>query len=273
MVRPIILYEIADGINLVKPFPQDLFQERDNLELKVLNYILYGNGKSIREISDTSIQLVRTCLVLNWDQNKKSSSIEKALASFVEVSTNGLIGDFIRIDLGKSYTWDIRKRNDPYGSGLIPENQSDRTNINTFDSIFSNEKIQQSLSQNHGTIRILLNRNNKNKLRSLIILSSANCFKMLPFNDVKYHNEIKKVIQQIKRSLLIPIKNSLGPLGITIQVQNLELDKLKETFQVLKYYLMDENERIYKPYGALHGRESSRKLRNTPAENILNQAK
>ncbi|KAF1862720.1 hypothetical protein Lal_00044948, partial [Lupinus albus] len=60
-------------------------KERDNLELKVLNYILYGNGKSIREISDTSIQLVRTCLVLNWDQNKKSSSIEKAFASFVEV--------------------------------------------------------------------------------------------------------------------------------------------------------------------------------------------
>nr|YP_009446161.1 RNA polymerase beta' subunit [Lupinus westianus]ATY40586.1 RNA polymerase beta' subunit [Lupinus westianus]UBK10475.1 RNA polymerase beta'' subunit [Lupinus westianus var. aridorum] len=265
LVRPIILYEIADGINLVKPFPQDLFQERDNLELKVLNYILYGNGKSIREISDTSIQLVRTCLVLNWDQNKKSSSIEKAFASFVEVSTNGLIGDFIRIDLGKSHTWDIRKRNDPYGSGLIPENQSDRTNINTFDSIYSKEKIQQSLSQNHGTIRMLLNRNNKNKLRSLIILSSANCFKMVPFNDVKYHNEIKKVIQQIKRSLLIPIKNSLGPLGITVQVANLysfyclithnqisitpnlQLDKLKETFQVLKYYLMDENERIYKP--------------------------
>ncbi|CAL0327668.1 unnamed protein product [Lupinus luteus] len=222
--------------------------ERDNLELKVLNYILYGNGKSIREISDTSIQLVRTCLVLNWDQNKKSSSIEKAFASFIEVSTNGFICDFIRIDLGKSHTLDIIKRNDPYGSGLIPENQSHRTNINTFDSIYSKEKIQQSLSQNHGTIRMLLNRNNKKKLRSLIILSSANYFKMLPFNDVKYHNEIKKVIQQIKRSLLIPIKNSLGPLGITIQVANLysfyclithnqisitpnlQLDKLKETF-------------------------------------------
>nr|UVF31024.1 RNA polymerase beta'' subunit [Genista tridentata subsp. tridentata] len=268
LVRPIILYEIADGINLVKLFPQDLFQERDNLELKVLNYILYENGKSIREISDTSIQLVRTCLVLNWDQNKKSSSIQEAFTSFVEVSTNGFIGDFLRIDLGKSHTLDIRKRNDPYGSGLIPENQSDRTNINPFDSIYSNyskEKIQQSLSQNHGTIRMLLNRNNKKKLRSLIILSSANCFQMVPFNNVKYHNEIKKGIQQIKRSLLIPIKNSLGPLGITLQVANLysfyclithnpisittnlQLDKLKETFQVLKFYLMDENERIYKP--------------------------
>ncbi|KAF1862865.1 hypothetical protein Lal_00039994 [Lupinus albus] len=197
LVRPIILYEIADGINLVKPFPQDLFQERDNLELKVLNYILYGNGKSIREISDTSIQLVRTCLVLTGIKTKKYEWFDWR---------------FYKNYLGKSHTWDIRKRNDPYGSGLIPENQSDRTNINTFDSIYSKEKIQQSLSQNHGTIRMLLNRNNQNKLRSLIILSSANCFKMVPFNDV---------IQQIKRSLLIPIKNSLGPLGITVQVANL----------------------------------------------------
>ncbi|AES98665.1 DNA-directed RNA polymerase subunit beta [Medicago truncatula] len=51
LVRPVILYEISDNIDFVKLFPRDLFQERDNLELKVVNYILYGNGKSIRGIS------------------------------------------------------------------------------------------------------------------------------------------------------------------------------------------------------------------------------
>nr|YP_010863906.1 RNA polymerase beta'' subunit [Indigofera amblyantha]WGS94302.1 RNA polymerase beta'' subunit [Indigofera amblyantha] len=263
LVRPVILYEIADGINLVKLFPQDLFQERDNLELKVINYILYGNGKSIRGISDTRIQLVRTCLVLNWDQDKKSSSIEEARASFVEVSTNGLIGDFLRIDLVKSHISYFRKRNDLSGSGLISDNESHPTNINPFYSIYSKAKIQQSLSQNHGTIRMLLNRNKE--CQSLIILSSYNCFQMGLFNDGKYHNGIKEGINKLKRDPLIPIKNSLGPLGIALQVsnfdlsksdyellngkmnQNLKLDKLKETFQVLKYYLMDENERIYKP--------------------------
>ncbi|RHN66815.1 DNA-directed RNA polymerase subunit beta'' [Medicago truncatula] len=84
LVRPVILYEIPHSIDFIKLFPQDLFQERDNLELKVVNYILYGNGKSIRGISDTRIQLVRTCLVLNWDQGKKSPSIEEAPSSFVE---------------------------------------------------------------------------------------------------------------------------------------------------------------------------------------------
>ncbi|WJX83293.1 RNA polymerase Rpb1, domain 5, variant 2 [Trifolium repens] len=74
----------TDSLSNGKRNTSTLF-ERDNLELKVVNYILYGNGESIREISDTRIQLVRTCLVLNWDQGKKSSSIDEAPASFVEV--------------------------------------------------------------------------------------------------------------------------------------------------------------------------------------------
>ena len=61
-------------------------QEKDNLKFKVVNYMLYGNdnGKLIRGIFDTSIQLVRTCLMFNWDHDKKASSIEEARASFVE---------------------------------------------------------------------------------------------------------------------------------------------------------------------------------------------
>ncbi|KAJ8419221.1 hypothetical protein Cgig2_032375 (chloroplast) [Carnegiea gigantea] len=58
--------------------------ERDNVQLRVVNYIFYGNGKATRKISDTSIQLVRTYLVLNWNQDNKSSSLEEARASFVE---------------------------------------------------------------------------------------------------------------------------------------------------------------------------------------------
>lgn len=69
LVRP-----VADGINLATLFPPDPLQERDNAQLRIVNCILYGNGKPIQGIFDTSIQLVRTCLVLNWNQDKKSSS-------------------------------------------------------------------------------------------------------------------------------------------------------------------------------------------------------
>nr|YP_010559645.1 RNA polymerase beta'' subunit [Euphorbia ampliphylla]UED21084.1 RNA polymerase beta'' subunit [Euphorbia ampliphylla] len=268
LVRPVIIYEIANGINLETLFPADLLQEKDNLKLRVVNYILYGNSKPIRGISDTSIQLVRTCLVLNWDQDKKSSSIEEARASFVEVSTNGLIRDFLRINLLKSKISYIssssrtRKRNDPSGFGPISNNGSDPTNINPFYPSYAKARIQQSLKQNHGTISTLLNRNKE--CQFLLILSSSNCFRMDAFNDVKHHNVIK---ESIKRDPIISIQNSLGPLGTALQIANFDLlnhfnlithnqisitkyfklDNFKKTFQVLKYYLMDETGRIVNP--------------------------
>nr|YP_010240670.1 RNA polymerase beta'' subunit [Lysimachia maritima]QTG39980.1 RNA polymerase beta'' subunit [Lysimachia maritima] len=263
LVRPVVTYEITDGINLARLFPPDLLQERDNLQLQVINYILYGNGKTIRGISDTSIQLVRTCLILNWEQDKKSSSIEEARASFVEIRTNDLMRDFLRIDLVKPSISYTRKRNDLSDSGLIPDNESDRTTINPFSSTFlySKTKIQQSLNENHGTIHTLLNRNKD--CQSLIILSSSNCFRMGSFNDVKSFNVIKK---SINKNSLMPIRNLLGPLGIAFKIANfysfsclitsnqipvtkyLQFDNLKHTFQVLlKYYLLDENRKIYNP--------------------------
>nr|YP_009938878.1 RNA polymerase beta'' subunit [Stephania tetrandra]QNV47111.1 RNA polymerase beta'' subunit [Stephania tetrandra] len=261
LVRPAVTYEMADGMNLATLFPKDPLQERDNVQLRVVNYILYGNGKPIRGISHKNIQLVRTCLVLNWDQDKKGSSIEGVHASFVEVRVKGLIRDFIKMDSVKppiSYTG---KRNDPVGSGLISLNRSDRTNLNPF---FSKERIQQSLTQHQVTIRMLGNRNKE--CQSLIILSSSNCSRTGPFNGLKSNNVTKKSIQ-IKKGTLLKILNSLGPLGIVpkMKIKNfysfyhlithnqilvnkyLLLDNLKQTFQVLKYSLLDENGRIYNP--------------------------
>ncbi|KAL4190798.1 hypothetical protein AMTRI_Chr07g26520 [Amborella trichopoda] len=103
LVRPIVTYEITDGINLSTFFPQDLLQEKNNLHLRVVNYIIYGDGKPIRGIFHKCIQLVRTCLVLNWDQCRDGSiEEEEAYTSLLEVRVNDLIRNFIRIDLVKS---------------------------------------------------------------------------------------------------------------------------------------------------------------------------
>nr|YP_010536626.1 RNA polymerase beta'' subunit [Elsholtzia angustifolia]UYC29799.1 RNA polymerase beta'' subunit [Elsholtzia angustifolia] len=269
LVRPVVTYEITDGITLGALFSPDLLQERDNVKFRVVNYILYGNGKSSRGISDTNIQLVRTCLVLNWDQDQKSSSSQEARASFVEIRANGLIRHFLRIDLLKSTISYIGKRKNSPGSGLLPDNGSDCTNINPFSSFYSKVRIQQPLNQNNQnqrTIHTLLNRNKG--FQSLMILSSSNCFRMGPFNDVKYHNHnaIKESIQ-ITKDPVIPIKNSPRPLGAAFLIANvysfyhlithnqilgnnyLQLNNLKQTFQIIQfhYYLIDENEKIYNP--------------------------
>nr|YP_010328623.1 RNA polymerase beta'' subunit [Puya raimondii]UJH20995.1 RNA polymerase beta'' subunit [Puya raimondii]UJH21082.1 RNA polymerase beta'' subunit [Puya raimondii] len=255
-VRPVVTYEISDGINLATLFPRDILQEKDNVQLRVVNYILYGNGKSIRGIYHTSIQLVRTCLVLNWDQ-EQNGSIEEVHASFVEVRANDLIRDFIRIELVKSTISYTGKRYDRASSGLIPNNGLDRTNINPF---YSRAKIQ-SLSQYQGTIGTLLNRNKE--CQSLIILSSSNCSRIGPFNSSKYNNVTKE------SDPLNPIRDSLGLLGAIVpKIANfyssyhlithnqivlkkyLLLDNLKQIFQVLqvlKYCLIDENRGIYNP--------------------------
>jgi len=255
LVRPVVTYKIADGINLTTFFPRDSLPEKDNVQFRVVNYILYGNGKPIRGIYHTSIQLVRTCLVLNWDQEKKGS-IEEVHASFVEIRTNNLIRDFIRIELVQSPISYIVKRKDTVGSGFICHNGSDCTNSNPF---YAKTRIQ-SLSQYKGTpgSGTLLNRNKESP--SLTILSSSNCFQIGPFHGSKYNNVIKELIKQ---EFLIPMRNSLGSLGITVfKIANfyssyhlithnqivlkkyLLLDNLKQTFQVLKYCLMDENRKI-----------------------------
>nr|YP_009938704.1 RNA polymerase beta'' subunit [Mitrasacme pygmaea]QNV46937.1 RNA polymerase beta'' subunit [Mitrasacme pygmaea] len=259
LVRPVVTYEITDGLNLATLFPPDMLQERDNVQLKVVNYILYGNGKSIRGILDTSIQLVRTCLVLNWDQDKKTCSSEEARASFVEIRTNGLIRHFLRIDLAKSPISYIGKRNYP---SVLSDNRSDCPNINPFSFIYSYSKarIQQFLSPNQGTIHMLLNGNNA--VQSSIILLSSNCFRVDPCNGEKYHNVIKESIQE---DILIPIRNSLGPLGAAPPIENLDLFyhlithnqillpnylqlyNFKQTFQVINYYAMDETGDFYNP--------------------------
>nr|AWH08862.1 RNA polymerase beta chain [Asclepias quadrifolia] len=265
LVRPVVTYEIADGLNLATLFPPDMLQERDIVQLRVINYMLYGKGKPIRGIYDTTLQLVRTCLVLNWDQDKKSASGEEARASFVEIRINGLIRHFLRIDLAKSPISYMGKRKDPSGLGLLSDNGSDYININPFCSIYSYSKtrIQQFLNPNQGTIHTLLNRNKE--FQPLIILLSSNCSRMGPFNDQKYHNGIKESSDQ--RDPLIPIRNSLGPLGSAPPIENfflfshlithnqilltnyLQPDNFKRTFQVIQYYSMDESQsgKFYNP--------------------------
>nr|UQS81198.1 RNA polymerase beta'' subunit [Cymbidium sinense] len=259
LVRPVVTYEIADGINLATLFFQDLLQEKDNVQLRIVNYILYGNGKSIRGISHTSIQLVRACLVLTWDQEKKSSIEEEVHASFVEIRANDLLRDFIRIELVKSTISYTEKRYDTPGSGLISNNELDRIYRNPFDS---KAKIQ-AFPQHKGTLGTLLNRNKE--CQSFIILSSSNCSRIGPFNTSRYNNATKG------SDPMTPIRDLLGPLGTIVpKIVNLRssyylrtynqvflkkyflLENFQQAFQVLQvlpfqYCFLDENSRIYNP--------------------------
>uniref|UniRef100_UPI0031F46A0F RNA polymerase beta'' subunit n=1 Tax=Scurrula atropurpurea TaxID=1146880 RepID=UPI0031F46A0F len=260
LVRPVVISETAGDISLTTLFPQDGLQEADNVQLQVVNSIV---GNILGGFSDISIQLFRTCLVLklNWNQDKKEFSIEQAYTSLVEVRAKGLMRNFLRIDLVKSPILYTGKRNDPLGSRFIYDNRSDRININPF--YYKTRKIQESLSQNQGTIRTfsLLNRNNEYK--PLIILSSSDCSRTGFFNGVKYKKK------SIKRNSRI---YSLGPVGIALPILNLDffyyfithnqilvtnylqLDNLKKNFEVLTFSFIGENGIIYNNIGICSNR-------------------
>nr|YP_010370356.1 RNA polymerase beta'' subunit [Macrochloa tenacissima]UOW78652.1 RNA polymerase beta'' subunit [Macrochloa tenacissima] len=250
--RPAVAYEMDEGRNLATLFPQDLLQEEDNLQLRLVNFISHENSTLTQRIYHTNSQFVRTCLVVNWEQEEK----EEAHASLVEVRANDLIRDFLRIELVKSTISYTRRRYDRTSAGPIPHNRSDRTNINSF---YSKAKIE-SLSQHQEAIGTLLNRNKE--YQSLMILSASNCSRIGLFKNSKHPNAIKESNPRIPiREIFI-----FGPLGAIVpSISNFSssyyllthnqillkkysfLDNLKQTFQVLqglKYSLIDENQRI-----------------------------
>lgn len=249
-VRPAVAYEMNEGRNLATLFPQDLLQEEDNLQLRLVNFISHENSKLTQRIYHTNSQFVRTCLVVNWEQEEK----EEVRASLVEVRANNLIRDFLRIELVKSTISYTRRRYDRTSAGPIPHNRLDRANMNSF---YSKTKIE-SLSQHQEAIGTLLNRNKK--YQSLMILSASNCSRIGLFKNLKHPNAIKESNPRI------PIQEIFGPLGAivpsisnffssyylltynqTLLKKYLFLDNLKQTFQVLeglKYSLIDENQRI-----------------------------
>ena len=249
-IRPAVAYKMDEGRNLATLFPQDLLQEEDNLQLRLVNFISHENSKLTQRIYHTNSQFVRTCLVVNWEQEEK----EKAGASLVEVRANDLIRDFLRIELVKCTISYTRKRYDRTSAGPIPHNRLDRTNINSF---YAKAKIE-SFSQHQEAIGTVLNRNKE--YQSLMILSASNCSRIGLFKNSKHPNAIKELNPRI------PIREILGPLGAIVpSISNfsssyyllthnqillkkyLFLDNLKQTFQVLqglKYSLIDENKRI-----------------------------
>nr|YP_009134856.1 RNA polymerase beta'' subunit [Bambusa arnhemica]YP_010892353.1 RNA polymerase beta'' subunit [Bambusa ooh]AIM52944.1 RNA polymerase beta'' subunit [Bambusa arnhemica]WJP00602.1 RNA polymerase beta'' subunit [Bambusa ooh] len=249
-VRPAVAYEMDEGRNLATLFPQDLLQEEDNLQLRLVNFLSHENSKLTQRIYHTNSQFVRTCLVVNWEQEEK----EEARASLVEVRANDLIRDFLRIELVKSTISYTRRRYDRTSAGPIPNNRLDRTNTNSF---YSKAKIQ-SLSQHQEAIGTLLNRNKE--YQSLMILLASNCSRIGLFKNSKYPNAVKESNPRI------PIRDIFGPLAAIVpSISNfsssyyllthnqillkkyLFLDNLKQTFQVLqglKYSLIDENQRI-----------------------------
>nr|YP_010188795.1 RNA polymerase beta'' subunit [Funaria hygrometrica]QZJ47598.1 RNA polymerase beta'' subunit [Funaria hygrometrica] len=85
LIRPAIEYKIKFNDNLLTlpiPFYLDLLKEQKKIKIQTIKYILYEDNEEVEISSDTDIQLIQTCLILNWETKL---FIKEAHVSFVKI--------------------------------------------------------------------------------------------------------------------------------------------------------------------------------------------
>nr|QTT78441.1 RNA polymerase beta'' subunit [Andreaea rupestris var. fauriei] len=288
LVRPAIEYKISNELNnsnLPIPFFFDLLKEHKIIKIKTVEYILYEDGEEIEIINKTGVQLVQSCLVLNWGTK---IFIKEAYVSFIKIKINKIIKDFLQINLIQYPNLDVKKKNN-----IIILKSLFNNKIYSVSPFLNNENLL--FSKHQGTIRVLSNRNKEGC--SFLTLSPSNSFQTFLFNYTKknvtigitensFKNKLKKNLinfiekkdlskklssKKITKNFILPIKKTrltfLKKIGLLGHLQNITkffqlfylieynplipvkfsiIDSLKNKFQNPKWYLLDENKKIHK---------------------------
>nr|YP_010576332.1 RNA polymerase beta'' subunit [Angiopteris fokiensis]UZN43873.1 RNA polymerase beta'' subunit [Angiopteris fokiensis] len=96
-VRPVLEYIISNHsfIEISSTFTYSRY--RDIIQVQAAEYIFYEDGEEVRIRNNTSsIQLVQTCLVVNW---KEPSIVRVAYVSPIEIRFNNILKTFLQISL------------------------------------------------------------------------------------------------------------------------------------------------------------------------------
>nr|YP_009522135.1 RNA polymerase beta subunit-2 [Larix occidentalis]AXQ01199.1 RNA polymerase beta subunit-2 [Larix occidentalis] len=247
-------YGIPDGPDMATPFSLpfslDLSREGDNLQIQVSNSISYEDSERIQVMSDTSIPLVRTCLGFDWEQ---IDSIESgAYASLTSVKTNKIVSNMIQISLIKYPPFSMGRRDNKASSNFMFHNKLDYTNL------VSSNGESPLISKHQGTICSFSN--GEEDSGSFMVLSPSDCFRVVLFNDSKCNDMVNKSNREDPMRKIIEFSGLLGHLhSITNRFPSSHFLTYKKvlskkhsifhnsfnTFQVPKYYFMDENTKIF----------------------------
>nr|ULF03417.1 RNA polymerase beta'' subunit [Cathaya argyrophylla]ULF47350.1 RNA polymerase beta'' subunit [Cathaya argyrophylla]ULF47421.1 RNA polymerase beta'' subunit [Cathaya argyrophylla]ULF47498.1 RNA polymerase beta'' subunit [Cathaya argyrophylla]ULF47591.1 RNA polymerase beta'' subunit [Cathaya argyrophylla] len=245
-------YGIPDGLNMATPFSLDLSRKGDNLQIQVSNSISYEDGERIQVMSDTSIPLVQTCLGFDWEQ--KDSIESGAYASLTSVRKKKIVSNMIQISLMKYPPFFMGRRDNKASSNLMFHNKLDHTNL------FSSNRKSRLISKHQGTICSFSN--GEEESGSLMVLSPSDCFRIVLFNDSKCYDTVNKSNREDPMRKIIEFSGLMGHLhSITNRFPSSHFLTYKKvlskkhsifhnsfnsfnTFQIPKYYFMDENTRI-----------------------------
>nr|YP_009732760.1 RNA polymerase beta'' subunit [Buxbaumia aphylla]QHU77102.1 RNA polymerase beta'' subunit [Buxbaumia aphylla] len=258
-IRPAIEYRTKfnepDQFNVSIPFFFDFLKEQKTIKIKTVKYILYKDGEEI-EINNNNIQLVRTCLVLDWE-----TTIKEAYISFIKIRIKKIVKNFLQISLIKYSNLDKKKNNTIILNSLFNKKHY------TINQYFINKN--KLLNNDSGIIRIPSKKIQENY--SFLILSPSNLFQTFLLKNKKNIIKIKNIKfflgkEDIKESFTFESKK-IKFLGFLGHLQNITkffqfsflieynkaipikisiIDSFDTKIKNNKWYFLNENKKIYK---------------------------
>ena len=273
LIRPAIEYKIIfndNGLKLPIPFFLDFLEEQQVVKIQTVKYIFYQDGEEVEILNNNTIQLIQSCLILNWETKL---CIKEAHISFVKIRINKIIKFFLQINLIDSF------------------DLNDRTNkqniiLNYFfdekKSIINRKYNGKNLLFNKiwGIFRTSLEKNNEKG--SFLVLSPSNLFQTILVDKTGKNLEVRNSIEKffdcetekiikefdMKKRKDFTKQNFIEFLGLLGHSQNITkiyqsffcikynkklipihfsiIDNLKKKFKITKWYFLDENEKTHK---------------------------
>jgi DNA-directed RNA polymerase subunit beta' len=220
-VRPATEYSIvgeSDTTNLL-----NLLKRNITFKIKRISYLFCGDGEQIRIWNKKYIQLLQTCLIVQW---REKTFLDKAHISFLRIRAKNNFRNFLQISFINSLY--ILDRNE------TEKNSSVKYVLKrNFYSIFLSQHNNRLVSRYKGTIRILFD-----EKKSFIILS--------PY-DLVGKSKVKKLAKLTERYSLndfLPNKffhffESQSNIDYDTQLEKTEVEKdnpIKNSFEIMSVY-------------------------------------
>jgi DNA-directed RNA polymerase subunit beta' len=273
LLRPAVEYKITSNentLNLPIPFFFNFLKEQQLVKIQTIKYIFYQDGEEIQILNNTEIQLIQSCLILNWETK---IFIKEAYISFVKIRINKIIKFFFQISLinHSNVNTNKRKKNNIIINYFFNKKKS------IFNQKFSKKTLL--FNKTWGVIRISSKKNQEEG--SFLVLSPSNLFQTIlvetTTKNTKIENEpekfltyeSKKIIKDFnrKKKKNFMKQNFIEFLGFLGHSQNITklfqlfsykkinnklipihfaiIDNFEKKIKMTKWYFLDENKKIH----------------------------
>jgi DNA-directed RNA polymerase subunit beta' len=270
LIRPAIEYKIIfndNKLNLAIPFFLDFLKEQQVIKIKTVNYIFYQDGEEVEIFNNNNIQLIQTCLILNWETQ---IYIKEAHIFFIKIRINKIIKTFFQFNLINTFNLN----NKTYKQNNILNYLFNKKKY-FFNREISEKNKNLLMNKTWGILRTPLLKKHVEK-KKFLVLSPSNLFQTNLINNTeqnaKVDNNVEKIFShesnKIIKDFTIKKKKIIEFLGLLGHSQNITkiyqpisylkynnklipisfsvIDNLKKKISMTKWFFFDENKKTHK---------------------------